>query len=57
MGVKELHLQTVTEVLQGIKASDMSPMLQRIFKTEGGGEALDVLMKYLFVPTIPLLMM
>lgn len=54
-GVKELHLQTVTEVLQGIKASEMSPMLQRIFKTEGGGEALDVLMKYLFVPIILIL--
>lgn len=25
-------------------------MLQRIFSTEGGSEALDVLMKYLFVP-------
>ncbi|TVY56076.1 Actin-related protein 2/3 complex subunit [Lachnellula suecica] len=46
--VKELHLQTVTEVLQAIRASDMTPMLQRIFKSEGGGEALDVLMKYLY---------
>lgn len=47
MGQQELHLQTVTEVLQSIKASEMTPMLQRIFQTEGGGEALDVLMKYL----------
>ncbi|TVY42530.1 Actin-related protein 2/3 complex subunit [Lachnellula subtilissima] len=47
-GVKEVHLQTVTEVLQSIKASDMTPMLQRIFKTEGGSDALDVLMKYLY---------
>ncbi|CAG8983464.1 hypothetical protein HYALB_00000633 [Hymenoscyphus albidus] len=46
--VKDLHLQTVTEVLQGIKASEMSPMLKRIFTSEGGGEALDVLMKYLY---------
>ncbi|KAG4435614.1 hypothetical protein IFR05_008889 [Cadophora sp. M221] len=45
--VKDIHLQTVTEVLQSIKASEMTPMLQRIFGSEGGGEALDVLMKYL----------
>lgn len=44
---KELHLATVTEVLQSIKASEMTPMLKRIFGTEGGGEVLDVLMKYL----------
>lgn len=47
-GVKEIHLQTVTEVLQSIKASEMTPMLQRIFASEGGSEALDVLMKYLY---------
>ncbi|KAH6673232.1 actin-related protein 2/3 complex subunit 5 [Halenospora varia] len=47
--VKEVHLQTVTEVLQSIKASEMTPMLQRIFKTEGGSDALDVLMKYLYI--------
>ncbi|CZR58233.1 related to subunit of the Arp2/3 complex ARC15 [Phialocephala subalpina] len=45
---KEIHLQTVTEVLQSIKASEMTPMLQRIFQSEGGSEALDVLMKYLY---------
>jgi actin related protein 2/3 complex subunit 5 len=44
---KDLHLQTVVEVLQSIKASEMTPMLQRIFGAEGGGEVLDVLMKYL----------
>lgn len=27
----------------------MTPMLQRIYQTEGGSEALDVLMKYLYV--------
>jgi actin related protein 2/3 complex subunit 5 len=48
--VKDVHLQTVTEVLQSIKASDMTPMLQRIYGSEGGSDALDVLMKYLFVP-------
>jgi len=45
--VKDVHLGTVVEVLQSIKASDMTPMLQRIFADEGGSEALDVLMKYL----------
>ncbi|KAH7346807.1 actin-related protein 2/3 complex subunit 5 [Rhexocercosporidium sp. MPI-PUGE-AT-0058] len=33
--VKDIHLQTVTEVLQSIKASEMTPMLQRIFGSEG----------------------
>ncbi|CZT45973.1 related to subunit of the Arp2/3 complex ARC15 [Rhynchosporium secalis] len=46
--VRDIHLQTVTEVLQSIKASEMTPMLLRIFGSEGGGEALDVLMKYLY---------
>ena len=39
----------MTEVLQYIKAWEMTPMLQRIFKSEGGAETLDVLMKYLYV--------
>jgi len=47
-GVKDIHLQTLTEVLQSIKASDMTPMLQRIFASEGGPDALDTLMKYLY---------
>ncbi|ROV92035.1 hypothetical protein VMCG_09543 [Cytospora schulzeri] len=45
---KDAHLQTVVEVLQSIKASEMAPMLQRIYAAEGGSEALDVLMKYLY---------
>ncbi|KAK1772987.1 Arp2/3 complex 16 kDa subunit ARPC5 [Phialemonium atrogriseum] len=45
---KEAHLQTVIEVLQSIKASDMTPMLQRIYSSPGGSECLDVLMKYLY---------
>jgi ARP2/3 complex subunit p16-Arc len=45
--IQEAHLQTVIEVLQSIKASDMTPMLQRIYSTPGGSECLDVLMKYL----------
>jgi actin related protein 2/3 complex subunit 5 len=35
------------EVLQSIKASDMSPLLKSIYSAEGGSEALDVLMKYM----------
>ncbi|OIW28029.1 Arp2/3 complex 16 kDa subunit ARPC5 [Coniochaeta ligniaria NRRL 30616] len=45
---KEAHLQTVIEVLQSIKASEMTPMLQRIYSTPGGSECLDALMKYLY---------
>ncbi len=44
---QEAHLQTVIEVLQSIKASDMTPMLQRIYGTPGE-RVLDVLMKYLY---------
>ncbi|KAK4986206.1 hypothetical protein LTR66_007943, partial [Elasticomyces elasticus] len=44
---KEIHLATVTEILQSIRHADMSPMLQRIYQSEGGTEVLDVLMKYL----------
>ncbi|KAK5006744.1 hypothetical protein LTR28_006130 [Elasticomyces elasticus] len=46
---KEIHLATVTEILQSIRHADMSPMLQRIYQSEGGTEVLDVLMKYLYV--------
>lgn len=46
---REAALQTVTEVLQSIKASEMTPMLQRIYGSQGGSECLDVLMKYLYV--------
>ena len=51
--VKDVHLQTVTEVLQSIKASEMTPMLQRIYSTDGGSDLLDVLMKYLYVTNVP----
>ncbi|KAH6851218.1 actin-related protein 2/3 complex subunit 5 [Chaetomium sp. MPI-CAGE-AT-0009] len=47
-GVREAALQTVIEVLQSIKASDMTPMLQRVYASPGGSECLDVLMKYLY---------
>ncbi|RDL40803.1 Actin-related protein 2 complex subunit 5 [Venustampulla echinocandica] len=46
--VKELHAETVILVLQSIKASEMTPILKRIFQTDGGSEALDALMKYLY---------
>lgn len=47
--MQEAHLQTIIEVLQSIKASDMSPLLKRIYESEGGNECLDVLMKYMSV--------
>ncbi len=44
---QDAALQMVIEVLQSIKASEMTPMLQRIYGSDGGSECLDVLMKYL----------
>jgi len=46
--VKEIHLGTVVEVLQGIRASEISGMLGRIWGSEGGSEVVDCLMKYLY---------
>lgn len=46
--VKEIHLYTIIEILQSIKASDMSPLLKRINESPGGCECLDVLMKYIY---------
>ena len=46
--IQEVHLATVVEVLQSIKQSDMSPILNRMYSSEGGTDALDVLMKYLY---------
>ncbi|KAF2455872.1 actin-related protein 2/3 complex subunit 5 [Lineolata rhizophorae] len=45
---KEIHLHTVIEILQSIRQSEMSPLLSRIYQSEGGSELLDVLMKYLY---------
>ncbi|TKA76593.1 hypothetical protein B0A49_03320 [Cryomyces minteri] len=45
---KETHLTTVTEILQSIRQADMSPLLQRIYRSPNGPETLDVLMKYLY---------
>lgn len=47
--MKEIHLGTVVEVLQGIRASEISGMLGRIWGSEGGSEVVDCLMKYLCV--------
>ena len=44
---QDVHVATVVEVLQSIKQSDMTPMLTRIYQSEGGTETLDVLMKFL----------
>lgn len=47
--LQEAHLQTIIEVLQSIKASDMTPHLKSIYESQGGNECLDVLMKYMLV--------
>lgn len=44
---QESHAQTVVEVLQSIRQADMTPLLTRIYQSDGGVELLDVLMKYL----------
>ncbi|KAF9877549.1 ARP2/3 complex 16 kDa subunit [Colletotrichum karsti] len=45
---KDAHLATITEVLQSIKASEMTPLLKSIYGSPGGPELLDVLMKYIY---------
>ncbi|KAK3186066.1 arp2/3 complex subunit [Lecanicillium sp. MT-2017a] len=45
---KDAQLQTIIEVLQSIKASEMTPLLKRIYESDGGNECLDVLMKYIY---------
>ncbi|KXH49122.1 ARP2/3 complex 16 kDa subunit [Colletotrichum nymphaeae SA-01] len=45
---QDAHLQTITEVLQSIKASEMTPLLKSIYGGAGGPELLDVLMKYIY---------
>lgn len=47
--LQETHLATVIEILQSIRQSEMSPILSRIYESEGGTEVLDVLMKYMYV--------
>nr|POF18517.1 actin-related protein 2/3 complex subunit 5 [Quercus suber] len=45
---KALHLSVVTEVLGQIRQAEMTPLLQRIYNSEGGSELCDTLMKYLY---------
>jgi actin related protein 2/3 complex, subunit 5 len=43
-----MHLSVVTEVLGQIRQVEMTPILQRIYRSEGGSELCDTLMKYLY---------
>ena len=45
---KQLHLTTVLEVLQGIRQSDASRVLQDVLKQPGGNALADTLMKYIY---------
>ena len=45
---KQVHLSTVIEVLQGIRQSDVSRVLQSLVAEEGGTARGDTLMKYLY---------
>ena len=44
---QEMHTQAVIEVLQSIRQAEMTPLLDKMYHSEGGVELLDVLMKYL----------
>jgi len=43
-----IHLSVVIEVLGQIRQAEMTPMLQRMYQSEGGSELCDTLMKYLY---------
>ena len=45
--LQEMHTSAVVEILQSIRQAEMSPLLSKIYQSEGGVELLDVLMKYL----------
>ncbi|CZT15922.1 probable Arp2/3 complex subunit Arc16 [Ramularia collo-cygni] len=45
---KAIHVNTVIEILQSIRQAEMTPILQRIYSSEGGSEICDTLMKYLY---------
>lgn len=47
-GAKQVHLTTVLEVLQGIRASDVSRLLDQMLKQPGGNALGDTLMKYIY---------
>jgi actin related protein 2/3 complex subunit 5 len=46
---QEVYLAIVLEVLQSIRQAEIAQMLSRIYSAPGGTEALDVLMKYMYV--------
>ncbi|KAJ6166835.1 hypothetical protein N7470_002282 [Penicillium chermesinum] len=45
---KEVHMATVTEVLQGIRQADMTRVLESVCGGDGGAERADCLMKYIY---------
>ncbi|KAK0288693.1 hypothetical protein LTR91_007976 [Friedmanniomyces endolithicus] len=45
---KALHTTLITECLNQIRQTEMSPLLQRIYKSDNGSELCDTLMKYLY---------
>ena len=47
-GAKQVHFSTVLEVLQGIRQSDVSRILNEILKQNGGSALGDTLMKYIY---------
>ena len=47
-GAKQVHFSTVLEVLQGIRQSDVSRILNEMLKQNGGSALGDTLMKYIY---------
>lgn len=45
---KEMHLATMMEICQSIRQSEITPLLTRIYQSEGGTEMADCLMKYIY---------
>ncbi|KAF2101848.1 Arp2/3 complex subunit Arc16 [Rhizodiscina lignyota] len=45
---KDIHLATVMEIFQSIRQSEMTPLLTRIYQSDGGTELVDCLMKYIY---------
>lgn len=46
--LQEVYASAVVEILQSIRQAEMTPLLTRIYESDGGVELLDVLMKYLY---------
>jgi len=45
---KEVHAAAVMDVLMGIRQAEIGGVLGRLYKEEGGAEALDTLMKFIY---------